>query len=335
MSYPEHTKKGDREPAGEFGKGLRKITFLHEEEVASPPSRLPAQPHISPQNPYLGKWTALEVLRITPPGAYLAVDTEEVLLPRRYFPEEGLQEGDLIEAFIYHDNEGRLIATTLHPYVLLGEVAFLEVKAVTQEGAFMGWGIHRDLFVPFAEQPSRFVPEASYPIVVYIDHISGRLTGSGELRKHIGNELPDYSPGEAVEALIVEHHERGYRAVVDHRYWGMLYHSDLAEELSVGSRTTAYIVRTREDGKLDLAPNPIGVARLKTNSDYILQLLTERGGSLPLGDKSSAEDIAALTKLSKKAFKMAIGVLYKQRLIELTPQSIHLTKGKPTPSDTK
>lgn len=106
----------------------------------------------------------------------------------------------------------------------------------------------------------------------------------------------------------------------------MLYHSDLAGPLTLGDRITSYIVRTREDGKLDLAPNPIGVARLKTNSDYILQLLTERGGSLPLGDKSSAEDIAALTKLSKKAFKMAIGVLYKQRLIELTPQSIHLAK---------
>ena len=238
-------------------------------------------------------------------------------MPRRYFPEEGLQEGDQIEVFIYHDNEGRLIATTLHPYALLGEVAFLETKAVTKEGAFMAWGIHRDLFAPFAEQPTRFV---------YIDHISGRLTGSGDLRKHIGNELPSYTPGEAVEALIVENHERGYRAVVDHRYWGMLYHSDLEVPLTVGSRTTSYIVRTREDGKLDLAPNPIGVARLKTNSDYILQLLTERGGSLPLGDKSSAEDIAALTKLSKKAFKMAIGVLYKQRLIELTPQSIHLAK---------
>ena len=323
MSHPKNTKKGDREPARQFGAGLRKITFLHEGEVASPPSRLPAQPPLSSQNPYLGKWAALEVLRITPPGAYLTVDTEEVLLPRRYFPEEGLQEGDLIEVFIYHDNEGRLIATTLHPYALLGEVAFLETKAVTKEGAFMAWGIHRDLF---AEQPTRFVQDASYPIVVYVDHVSGRLTGSGELRKHIGNELPSYTPGQAVEALIVENHERGYRAVVDHRYWGMLYHSDLAEPLTIGDRTTSYIVRTREDGKLDLAPNPIGVARLKTNSDYILQLLTERGGSLPLGDKSSAEDIAALTKLSKKAFKMAIGVLYKQRLIELTPQSIHLAK---------
>ena len=312
MSHPKNTKKGDREPARQFGAGLRKITFLHEDEVASPPSRLPAQPPLSSQNAYLGKWAALEVLRITPPGAYLAVDTEEVLLPRRYFPEEGLQEGDLIEVFIYHDNEGRLIATTLHPYALLGEVAFLETKAVTKEGAFMAWGIHRDLFVPFAEQPTRFVQDASYPIVVYIDHISGRLTGSGELRKHIGNELPSYTSGQAVEALIVENHERGY--------------SDLEVPLTVGSHTTSYIVRTREDGKLDLAPNPIGMARLKTNSDYILQLLTERGGSLPVGDKSSAEDIATLTKLSKKAFKMAIGVLYKQRLIELTPQSIHLAK---------
>ena len=299
MSHPKNTKKGDRETARQFGAGLRKITFLHEDEVASPSSRLPAQPPLSSQNPYLGKWAALEVLRITPPGAYLAVDTEEVLLPRRYFPEEGLQEGDLIEVFIYHDNEGRLIATTLHPYALLGEVAFLETNSVTKEGAFMAWGIHRDLFVPFAEQPTRFVQDASYPIVVYIDHISGRLTGSGELRKHIGNELPSYTPGQAVEALIVENHERGYRAVVDHRYWGMLYHSDLAGPLTLGDRITSYIVRTREDGKLDLAPNPIGVARLKTNSDYILQLLTEQGGSLPVGDKSSAEEIAALTKLSR------------------------------------
>lgn len=324
MSHPKDAQKKPQSTAFEFGRGLRKITFEHNEEAVASPDLLPSQPHLSAPNPFLGKWTSLEVLRITPPGAYLAAEADEILLPRRYFPEEGLQEGDWIEVFVYHDNEGRLISTTLRPHALLGEVAFLEVETATDGGAFMAWGIHRALFVPFAEQPTRFVAGSSYPVMVYIDHVSGRLTGSGRLRKHIGNELPNYTPGEAVEALIVEQHERGYRAVVDHCHWGMLYQSDLTTPLYIGARLTAYVVRTRPDDRLDLSLRPIGIARIKTDSDYILHLLKEQGGSLSIGDKSPAEEILARTTLSKKAFKMAIGILYKQRLVELAPQHILL-----------
>lgn len=282
---------------------------------------------VSPRErkPYkLGRICELTVLRLVSIGAYLDWDNEEgILLPLRYCPQE-LRVGDTISVFVYQDNQGRLIATTLRPHALVGEVARLRCVSVSSAGAFMDWGIHKDLFVPFAEQLGKMQEERYYMVYLYIDHISGKIVGSAKLNKHIGNTLPDYKPGAEVSALVVSRNEVGYRVVVEHQYWGILYHNTLSTEPLIGEALSAYVVRLREDGRLDLSPTPVGYVRTEGNTERILELLDKHNGRLPIGDKSPAQEIERLTGLSKKSFKMAIGRLYKERRIRLQAEQIEL-----------
>lgn len=270
---------------------------------------------------------SLTVLRLVSIGAYLEWSNEEgILLPLRYLPE-GLREGDRCSVFVYHDNEGRLIATTLLPYVQVGQVARLRCRSVSASGAFMDWGIHRDLFVPFAEQQSKMQEGSYYFVYAYIDHISERIVGSAKLSKHLGNSLANYHSGQEVVALIIETNDIGYRAVVDNRFWGLLYFNSLPEKsLVIGQTYPAYVVRTRDDGKIDLSLGMVGYARTEGNAQKLLQLLQANKGLLPVGDKSNAEEIEAQTGLSKKSFKMAVGKLYKEHRLSLSPKQIKLIK---------
>lgn len=278
------------------------------------------------QSPYrLGRTCQLEVLRLVSIGAYLEWEDEMgVLLPIRYLPE-GTQMGDKLEVFVYHDNEGRPIATTLQPFAEVGETAFLECVSVTSAGAFLSWGIHRDLFVPFAEQRTKMQEGAYYAVHLYVDQLSGKIVGSAKLQKHIGNILPDYKVGAEVSALIVEHNDVGYRCVVDHLHWGMIYDEDMPELPHRGDRLRAYVRRVREDGKLDLALRPVGYQRVGGDRERLLELLQKHGGRLPIGDKSPAEEVMHLSGMSKKSFKMAVGTLYRERRIRLMPTSIELS----------
>lgn len=272
----------------------------------------------------LGQFNTLTVLRLVSIGAYLEWETEEgILLPLRYLPE-GTKEGDSVEVFVYHDNEGRLIATTMRPYAVVGETAMLECVSTSSAGAFLAWGIHKDLFVPIAEQKSRMDVGGRYAVYLYIDQISGRIVGSAKLAKHIGNCLPDYKPGAEVSAMIIEHNEVGYRCIVDNLHWGIIYDDDMPERPYRGEVKRAYVRRTREDGRIDLSLRPVGYDRASGDMTMILRLLRASGGRLPIGDKSSAEEVMRLTGLSKKSFKMAIGALYKQRKIRLSPMSVEL-----------
>ncbi len=272
----------------------------------------------------LGKINNLKILRIVSIGAYLEWDNEEgILLPIRYFPHP-LEEGSSIEVFVYHDNEGRLIATTLIPNALVGEVAHLECVSITESGAFLNWGIHKDLFVPFVEQLNKLQVGKKYLTYLYIDHISGKIVGSTKLNKHIGNNLPTYKSGSEVKITIYETNDVGYRGVVDNQHWGIIYFNQNQSELAVGKSYQAYVIRVREDGKVDLSLRPIGYLRTEEDTDLLIRLLQKRGGSLPIGDKSPATHILSLTGLSKKSFKMAVGRLYKERRITISPTSIHL-----------
>lgn len=272
----------------------------------------------------LGCINTLEVLRIVSIGAYLEWDVEEgILLPLRYLPPE-VRVGDRLEAFVYHDNEGRLIATTLRPYAEVGQTAYLECVSLSDRGAFMAWGIHKDLFVPFAEQRGRMREGGYYAVHLYIDRVSGKIVGSAKLSKHLGNRLPPHEVGAQVRALLVETNEVGYRAVVDHLYWGIIYDEDMPEAPRRGDVLTAYVRRIREDGRLDLALRPVGYQRTEGDTTRLLRLLRGAGGHLPVGDKSPAEEVLRLTGMSKKSFKMAVGALYKQRKVALTPTSIQL-----------
>ena len=273
----------------------------------------------------LGRICSLEVLRLVSIGAYLEWSNEDgVLLPKKYLPN-GVQVGDKLNVFIYHDNEGRLIATTLHPYAQVGEVALLDCVSVTAAGAFLDWGIHKDVFVPFSEQNDRMQEGHSYVVYLYIDHISEKIVASAKLGKHIGNKLPDYAPGAEVQVLITGHNDVGFRAVVDHSYWGMLYYDSLDDtELNRGLSVKAYVIRTREDGRLDLSLSPIGYNRLLGDTEKVLDLLKSNHNRLDVGDKSDADTIYKQTGLSKKSFKAAIGRLYKERKVALTPHSVEL-----------
>ncbi len=273
----------------------------------------------------LGRICSLEVLRLVSIGAYLEWNNEDgVLLPKKYLPN-GVQVGDKLNVFIYHDNEGRLIATTLHPYAQVGEVALLDCVSVTAAGAFLDWGIHKDVFVPFSEQNDRMQEGHSYVVYLYIDHISEKIVASAKLGKHIGNKLPDYAPGAEVQVLITGHNDVGFRAVVDHSYWGMLYYDSLDDtELNRGLSVKAYVIRTREDGRLDLSLSPIGYNKLLGDTEKVLDLLKSNHNRLDVGDKSDADTIYKQTGLSKKSFKAAIGRLYKERKVALTPYSVEL-----------
>lgn len=271
----------------------------------------------------LGRIARYTVSRITAPGAYLSAGEVDVLLPNRYLPA-GTAVGDEIEAFVYHDNEGRLVATTLHPLVVVGEVASLEAISSNEQGAFMQWGIHRDLFVPIREQHTPILAGQRYPVIAYIDDVSGRITGSTKLGKHLAQLTPLYEAGDAVRIMVAEPHALGWRVVIDNQCLGMLYQSDMPNEpLAMGDFRTAYIKRIRPDGKVDLSLAPIGRGRALAETQALLELLEQNGGMLPVGDKSSTEEIRALTGLTKRAFKQAAGALYKAGLATPTPH--HLT----------
>lgn len=276
-------------------------------------------------SPYrLGHICQLEVLRLVSIGAYLEWSDEAgVLLPLRYLPK-GTAVGDHLEAFVYHDNEGRLIATTMTPLAEVGQTAYLECVSVSQAGAFMSWGIHKDLFVPFAEQRHRMQEGNYYAVHLYIDQISGKIVGSAKLNKHIGHTLPSYKPGDKVQAMLIEHNDVGYRCVVDHIHWGMIYDEDIDQLPRRGEVMQAYVHRLREDGKIDLALRPVGYDRTEGDTSKLLRLLRQSGGRLPIGDKSPADEVMRLAGMSKKSFKMALGALYKERKVTLTPTAVTL-----------
>lgn len=316
-SYPQCSERSKAFPSEtkDF-LSLKRITKKGLAEKELPPQE-------SESEFQLGIWQPLRVVRLASPGAYLDGGTEEILLPNRYLPTE-CNVDSIVDVFVYHDNEGRLVATTLKPFVQVGEVAFLKVNMVTQHGAFLDWGIHRDLFVPFSEQKERMQEGNTYPVAVYVDHVSGRIVGSSKLNKHIAQQLPSFEPGEAVDILFVEATSIGFRAVVNNHFWGLVYHSELNREVHTGERTTAYVIRVREDDRLDLSLNPLGMERLEEGVQKLLALLRNRGGELPIGDKSTPEEIEHLTGYSKKTFKRAAGILYKKRVISIEPFKIKL-----------
>lgn len=273
----------------------------------------------------LGRIQRLPILRLVSIGAYLDGGIQDILLPLRYLPT-GAQVGDEVEVFVYHDNEGRLIATTLKPLAEVGQVAMLRCASVSESGAFMEWGIHRDLFVPYREQASKMLLGYSYVVYLYVDQLSGKVVASARLGKHLGGSPASYSPGSLVHCIVTEQHEEGYRCVIEHEHWGFIYTDAAPRMLRRGEVLEAYVVRIREDNKVDLSLRPVGYAKVDGAQAQLLKLLERSGGQLALGDKSPAEEILRQTGMSKKTFKMTVGALYKARRIEVQPTAIRLLK---------
>ncbi len=272
----------------------------------------------------IGKLNHLEVLKELDFGIYLdGGDLGEILMPKRYVPE-GTMLGDFIEAFIYLDSEDRLIATTEKPLAQIEEFALLEVVSVTPVGAFLNWGLPKDLFVPFREQRKPMEVGKKYLVYVYLDTDSKRIAASSKIENYLDNIPVDYDENEEVDLIIVNETDLGYNAIIDYSHLGILYKNEVFQELNPGDRVQGYIKKIRPDGKIDLRLDKIGYEKITSFVDRIIVELQKNKGFLPLTDKSSPEEIYKTFKISKKNFKAAIGALYKKRFIALEDNGIRL-----------
>ncbi len=271
----------------------------------------------------LGGSNRLTVSRFTDHGAYLSGGPEDILLPRRYVSEQ-LKVGDEIDVFVYLDNEERLVATTETPRAQVGDFAWLEVAWVNNYGAFLDWGLMKDLFVPFREQKMKMQKGRSYLVHVHLDPETYRIVASAKVERYLSNDYPPYHGGDEVQLLIWQKTDLGFKAIVDNKYAGLLFDDEIFRYLHSGDRVTAYVKQVRPDGKIDLSLQKKGQKAVVDFSDTLLQHLQTNGGRTPLGDKSPAEEIYAVFGVSKKVFKKAVGDLYKRHLITIQPDGIAL-----------
>ena len=276
-------------------------------------------------NVILGKYNQLEVVKEVDFGVYLnGGDDGEILLPTRYVPE-GCRPGDILNVFIYLDNEERLIATTLQPLVQVDEFACLEVAWVNEYGAFLDWGLMKDLFVPFREQKMKMQKGHRYVIHAHVDENSYRIMASAKVEKYLSKEMPPYQQGEEVNVMIWQKTDLGYKVIVDNRFGGLVYQREIFQALEPGMKMQAYVRQVREDRKIDLTLQKDGFQKVDDFSEVLLQYIKEQGGYTHLNDKSAAEEIYETFGVSKKTFKKAVGDLYKKRLILLVEDGIRLS----------
>lgn len=272
----------------------------------------------------LGKYNQLEVVKEVDFGVYLDGDEDgEILLPKRYVPE-GCVPGDMLNVFIYLDMDERLVATTLEPYVQVGEFACLEVAWVNQFGAFLNWGLMKDLFVPYREQKAKMVKGGKYMVYAYIDEESYRIVASAKVERFLSKDRPEYEPGEEVDILVWQRTDLGYKVIVNNKFGGMLYHNEIFQPLQPGKQLRAYIKQVREDGKIDVELQKGGYKKIDDFAETLLRYIESQGGYTDLNDKTDAAVIYNAFGVSKKTFKKAVGDLYKKRLIVLEEGGMRL-----------
>lgn len=267
----------------------------------------------------IGQYNKLTAHRRSDFGWYLTNGDNpgEVLLPQRYVPE-GMHRGDVIEVFVYTDSEDRPVATTERPLATVGEFAYLDVAAVNATGAFMDWGLAKDLLVPFNEQRSRIHYPGRYLVYVYLDDASGRVTGTTKVEKYLDNVIPHYKPGKKVDCLVYKEAPIGLGCIVDNLHRGMLYADETFRNLRPGDRVAAYVKKVRHDGKIDLTLNRPAVQRTATLGDRILAMMEINKDNFTLNDKSDPEVIKAMLQCSKRDFKQAMGHLLRDGKIVKT-----------------
>ncbi len=272
----------------------------------------------------LGKYNTLRADRNTEPGIYLEDENgEAVLLPHKYVPLT-LRLEDMLEVFIYADNENRLIATTLTPKMCLHEFGSVKISSVTAYGAFAEWGVAKDLLIPLKEQHKRLTEGQTAICYLFIDEQTGRLTASSKINKYISIEKPELNEGDEVDILVADGNDLGVQVIVNNKHFGLVYDDEIFEPLLRGNRMKAFVKKVREDGKLDIALEKQGYQKVEPNAQRILDILAESGGKLILSDKSDPEDIRDVLTMSKKTFKKAIGLLYKQKRINILDDRIEL-----------
>jgi len=263
----------------------------------------------------IGKTNWLPIIRSIDYGLILdGGDLGEILMPNRYVPNEW-KAGDVLEIFLMLDSEERLTAITLKPTAMVDEFACLKVISATNIGAFLDWGLPKDLFVPFREQNVEMREGQSVVVRIYFDQISKRLAASAKLDRYLDKTPADFEPGETVQLLICAKTDLGYKAIINSTHWGIIFHNEVFQPLEKGTRIEGYIKQVRPDGKIDLTLQKADANRFANLADQILNHLKEQGGFMPITDKSPPEEIYSLFGASKKAYKRAIGGLYKKHLI--------------------
>jgi predicted RNA-binding protein (virulence factor B family) len=275
----------------------------------------------------LGKSCKLKIIKRASFGLYLGDGSgDEVLLPNKYCTDEMKPEGEL-EAFVYRDSEGRKVATTITPKILINEFALLQVTAVSNVGAFLDWGLEKDLMVPFREQKQKMVEGRWYIVYLDIDEKTDRLYASNRVEKFLQNDDLSIGEGDEVALLVLQKTDLGYTVIINNVHKGLIFENEIFKELSVGDKLKGYVKKIREDKKIDITIQPAGYRNANdANSELIYKILSESKGFLPITDKSTPEEIYSKFGMSKKAFKKSIGALYKQRIISLQPDGIKLTK---------
>lgn len=274
----------------------------------------------------LGEINTLEILRETDHGVYLIdAEDEEVLLPNRYVPTE-FKIWDKIDVFVYLDNEERLVATTDMPFIKKGEFALLRCNQVTDFGAFLDWGLVKELFCPFKEQAFKMKPGGWYLVHCYLDEKTDRLVASSKTNRFLDNKTLTVEQFEEVDLIVSHPSDIGWNVIVNKKHTGLIYKDNIFKDISVGDRLKGVVKKIRPGNKLDISLEKIGYRNIEPNAQRILQELEDNSGFINLTDKSNPEEIKSQLEMSKKSFKKAVGTLYKQRQIEIKADGIYLVK---------
>jgi predicted RNA-binding protein (virulence factor B family) len=272
----------------------------------------------------IGKTNKLRILRETSVGMYLGdEENNAILLPTKYI-EPGFHVEDEVDVFVYKDSEDRLIATTLKPYVEINHFAFLNVSEVSRVGAFLDWGLEKDILVPFKEQKNKMQEGYSYVVYIYLDEETDRIVASGKINKFISNEVLQVEQGEEVDLLLYAETDLGYTCVINEMHKGLIYHNDIFQDVKVGDSIKGYIKLIREGNLIDLSLQKIGFKHVLSSTDKILEYLNSHEGYLELTDKSSPDLIERRFDMSKATFKKSIGILYRQRKVTLHEDGVRL-----------
>ncbi len=272
----------------------------------------------------MGEYNLLKVIKVKDMGVFMDNGEEGILMPKRFVPP-GTRIGDQLNVFLYHDGEGRPIATTQKPLGVLGDIVKLRAVSITPQGAFLDWGLMKDLFIPKSAMVSFMRPMGEYLVKIVMDEQTGRIAATEKLERFLSNETLTVSEKEEVDLLVYRQTEIGYEMVINNRHKGILHANEIYRPIEIGDRFQGFIKKILPENKIDVAAGKPGYQRVENESEKILRLLAENNGYLPYYDKSSPEEIYEFFHISKKTFKMTTGNLYKQKKILFTETGIKLT----------
>ncbi len=270
----------------------------------------------------LGKKASLKIVKRTDFGFYLDGENfGEILMPKRYITPE-MEIGKKVDVFVFLDGEERIVATTETPYAQVGEFGRMKVNKIEKVGAFLDWGVSKELLVPFSEQKIKMEEGRYYFVYVFLDTVTDRIAASMKIEKFLNKSKPEYRVGEQVSVIISSITDIGYKCITQDRFQGVMYKNEVYKKLQAGDKLNVFIKKIRDDNKLDFSLEPIGYSKIDKNAMHILTLLNKSNGKLPYNDKTDPEVIYEIFGFSKKVFKQAIGNLYKQREIIINPNGI-------------